>query len=290
MPVARVSQLLDHATQNGYAVGAFVCMNLEMITATIAAAEAERSPVVVRFHPEVRAVHRLSTLAAAVRHLAGEASVPVALSLDHGADLAEAADAIAAGFSGVMVDAAEAPLEDNVRLVRQVVEFAAPLGIVVEAAIGHMPHGARQTQADMADVDDAVRLVRESGAHILAPAVGNVHGTAHGETKVRPNLDTGRIRALREATGVPMCLHGGSSIPADQMTEAIAAGVHMVIIYTDVVTAFDRELRRVLGTGDEGVNIVLALEPALHAATAVVRRKLREFGSAGRVDAWPTAP
>lgn len=286
MPLARVDHLLDHATRHEYAVGAFVCMNLEMITAVVRAAEAERSAAVVRVHPEVRTVHRLETLAAAVRHLAGASEMPIGLSLDHGEGLDDIADAIAAGFTGVMIDAAESPLADNIRIVRQVVELAAPLGVTVEAALGHMPHGASQTEADLANVDDAVRLVREGGANILAPAVGNVHGTAHGEVKARPNLDIGRISALHEATGVPMCLHGGSSIPPEQMTAAIGAGVRMVIIYTDVVTAFDRELRRVLGTTDEGVNIVLALEPATDAATEVIRRKLRELGSAGHVRGW----
>lgn len=286
MPLVPVQHLLDHAVENGYAVGAFVCMNLEMVTAAIRAAEAASSPVVIRVHPEVRAVHRLSTLAAAVRHLAGESVVPVGLSLDHGSTLAEVAEAIQAGFGGVMIDAAEEPLERNIAVVRQVVAFAGPLGVTVEAAIGSMPHGEQQGAADLADVDEAVRLVRESGANILAPAVGNVHGTAHGESKAEPRLALERIRALREATGVPMCLHGGSSIPAAQMKAAIAAGVHMVIIYTDVVTAFDRALRRVLGTGDEGVNIILALEPALHAATDVIRTKLDDFGSSGHATAW----
>lgn len=286
MPLVPVQSLLDHAVEHGYALGAFVCMNLEMVTAAIQAAETESSPVVIRLHPEVTAVHRLSTLASAVRHLAGESVVPVGLSLDHGSNLAEVAQAIQAGFGGVMIDAADEPLEENIRIVRQVVDVAGPLGVTVEAAIGSMPHGEQQTEADLADVDDAVRLVRESGATIIAPAVGNVHGTAHGESKAIPRLDTERIRALRQATGVPMCLHGGSSIPSDQMKAAIEAGVHMVIIYTDVVTAFDRELRRVLGPGDEGVNIVLALEPALHAAREVIRSKMHDLGSVGRATAW----
>lgn len=289
MPLARVPQLLEHAIEHGYAVGAFVCMNLEMVTAAIRAAEAEDSPVVVRVHPEVRAVASFSTMGAIVRRLAGESHVPVGLSLDHGTDLGDIADAMRAGFGGVMIDAAEQSLEDNIRVVRDVVAFARPLGITVEAAIGHMPHGRLQSETDLANVDDAVRLVRESGADILAPAVGNVHGTAHGETKAEPRLDTERIRALRDATGVPMCLHGGSSIPADQMRAAVAAGVHMVIIYSDVVTAFDRELRRVLGTTDEGVNIVLALEPAMHAATEVIRGKMRDLGSSGQALAWRAA-
>lgn len=284
MPFLPVSKLLDHAMRNQYAVGAFVCMNLEMVTAAIRAAEAEDSPVVVRIHPEVRAIASFSTMGALVRRLASESHVPIGLSLDHGMDLADIADAIRAGFGGVMIDAAEQPLDDNIRIVRQVTDVAHPLGITVEAAIGHMPYGRQQTDDDLAKVDDAVRLVREGGADILAPAVGNVHGTAHGEAKAEPRLDTERIGALRQATGVPMCLHGGSSIPADQMRAAVAAGVHMVIIYSDVVTAFDREIRRVLGHEDEGVNIVLALEPALHAASEVIRRKMREVGSSGH--AW----
>ena len=286
MPLVPVRQLLAHAHEHTYAVGAFVCMNLEMVTAVVRAAEAESAPAVVRLHPEVRAVHKLSTLAAATRWLAGDSSAPIGLSLDHGQTIDDIADAIAAGFSGVMIDAAEAPLDDNIRIVRQVVDFAKSLGITVEASIGHMPHGMQQSEGDMANVDDTVRLVRESGANIVAPAVGNVHGTAHGEVKAEPRLDTARIRALHEATGVPMCLHGGSSIPADQMTAAVKAGVRMVIIYTDVVTAFDHELRRVLGPTDEAVSIIHALEPATDAATEVIRRKLREFGSAGRATAW----
>ena len=286
MPLVPVRHLLDHAVDNGYALGAFVCMNLEMVSAAIKAAEAESSPVVIRVHPEVRAVHTFATIGAAVHHLAGRSIVPVGLSLDHGANLGDVADALSAGFGAVMIDAAEEPLEANVHIVRRVVEVAAPLGVVVEAAIGHMPHGERQLEADLADVDQAVRLIRESGADLLAPAVGNVHGTAHGEAKAEPRLDTERIRVLREATGVPMCLHGGSSIPSDQMRAAVEAGVHTVIIYSDVVTAFDRELRRVLGAGDEGVNIILALEPATAAATEVIRSKLHDLGSVGRAAAW----
>lgn len=286
MPLVPVRSLLAHAERHSYAVGAFVCMNLEMVTAAIAAAEAESSPVVIRVHPEVRAVHALATMGAVVAHLAGRSTVPVGLSLDHGATLGDVAEAISAGFGAVMIDAAEQPLDANVRITRQVADFAEPLGVIVEAAIGHMPHGAQQAEADLADVDEAVRLVREGGANILAPAVGNVHGTAHGEAKAEPRLDTERIRALREATGVPVCLHGGSSIPAQQMRSAVAAGTRMVIVYSDVVTAFDRELRRVLGQGDEGVNVILALEPATHAARDVIRGKLRDCGSAGRAVAW----
>jgi ketose-bisphosphate aldolase len=286
MPLVRVQRLLDHAVQEGYAVGAFVCMNLEMVAAAIRAAEAESSPVVIRVHPEIGVVTKLATMGAVVRHLAAESTVPVALSLDHGATLEDIAEAIQAGFTGVMIDAAELPLDDNIRIVREVVAFASPLGVTVEAAIGHMPHGARQAESDMATVADTVRLVRETGVDIVAPAVGNVHGTAHGESKAAANLDTARIRELHRAAGVPMCLHGGSSIPADQMRAAIGSGVHMVIIYTDVVTAFDRELRRVLGPTDEGVNIILALLPALQAATDVIRGKLRDIGSAGRALGW----
>lgn len=258
-------------------------MNLEMVTAAIRAAEEERSPVVIRVHPDVRRISRLRTISAVVHHLAGEATVPVALSLDHGASLEDVADAIAAGFTGVMMDAAELPLQENISLVERIVAFARPIGVVVEASLGHMPHGATQRSEDMASPSDARTLMERTGADILAPAVGNVHGTAHGEAKATPQLDIARIRELHTGASVPLCLHGGSSIPEDQMRSAIDAGVRMVIIYTNVVGAFDREVRRVLGQEDESIDILAALEPGQQAATRVIREKIRSFRSDGRV-------
>lgn len=288
MPIVSLDRLLTHASENKYAVGAFVSMNIEIIQAAIAAAEKKNSPVVIRIHPDVRQITRFDSLTAVVKQLAAESTVPVGISLDHGNTLGDTIDAIRAGCTSVMLDAAEEPLEENIRLVREVVEAAKPLGILVEAAVGHMEHGAVQTDDDYASVEEAVRLIKESGATILAPAIGNVHGSAHGEVKATPQLNIERIAQLRQATGVPICMHGGSGTPPEQMKAATHAGVALVILFSDIITAYNRELQRVLNENSIGIAIIDALVPAQHAAQAVIEEKMDDLGSAGQADAFVT--
>lgn len=286
MPIVPLSRLLTHASQNLYAVGAFVSMNLEVAQAAIAAGEAQQSPVVVRIHPNLRATTAFSTMTAAVRQVASQAAVPVGISLDHGETIADTIDAVRAGATSVMLDAAEEPLDENIRRVREVVTAVSGLGIMVEAAIGHMEHGAVQGDADFASVAEAVRLVKESGATILAPAVGNVHGVAHGGNKEQSSLNIDRIRALCEATGVPICLHGGSRTPRAMMQEGIDAGIALVILFTDIIGPFNDELRRVLAENPGAIDIIHALEPAQKAAQAVIEVKMEDLRSAGKAAAF----
>ncbi|WP_182422081.1 class II fructose-bisphosphate aldolase [Aureimonas sp. ME7] len=286
MPIAPLKTLLQHASDNGYAVGAFVSMNIEVIQAAIAAAEKQNSPVAIRIHPDSRQITRFDTLALVARHLASEASVPVALSLDHGETMADCVDAIRAGCSSVMLDAAEEPLAENIRRVRQVVKAAEPLGILVEAAVGHMEHGAVQTEDDYADVEEAVRLVRESGATILAPAIGNVHGSAHGEVKATPKLNIKRIAELKQATGVYICMHGGSGNPRDQMQAATKAGISLVILFSDIITAYNKAVMSVYSANSAGIAVIDALVPAQAAAQAVIEEKMVDIGSAGQGEAF----
>lgn len=286
MPIVPLNQMLSHALQNGYAVGAFVSMNIEVIQAAIAAAEEADSPVVIRIHPDSRQITRFDTLTTVAKHLASTARVPVGLSLDHGATLGDTMDAMRAGCTSVMLDAAELPLDDNIAAVREVVTAARPLDVMVEAAIGHMEHGAVQNDDDLADVAQSVRLVRESGATILAPAIGNVHGSAHGEVKATPSLAIDRIRELHEATGVPICLHGGSGTPPAMMKAAVEAGVALVILFSDIITAFNRQMKAVYDANSDGIAIIDALVPAQKAAQAVIAEKMRDLGSAGKAGAF----
>jgi fructose-bisphosphate aldolase class II len=286
MPIVSSDRLLQHASDNRYAVGAFVSMNIEIVQAAIAAAEKQNSPVIIRIHPDSRQITSFEAITAVAKLLGGKANVPVGISLDHGNTLGDTVDAIRSGATSVMLDAAEEPLEENIRRVRQVVEAAEPLGVLVEAAIGHMEHGAVQTADDLADVAQSVKLVRESGAKILAPAIGNVHGSAHGEVKATSNLAIDRIRELREATGVPICMHGGSGTPREQMRKATEAGVSMVILFSDIITAYNTELKRVLDENSIGIAIIDALVPAQHAAQAVIEEKMVDLGSAGQARAF----
>jgi len=113
-----------------------------------------------------------------------------------------------------------------------------------------------------------------------------VHGSAHGETKAKSNLAIDRIRELREATGVPICMHGGSGTPRDQMQAATKAGVALVILFSDIITAYNKELKRVLDENSIGIAIIDALVPAQHAAQGVIEEKMDDLGSAGQASAF----
>lgn len=285
MPIVSLDRLLKHASENKYAVGAFVSMNIEIVQAAILAAERQNSPVIIRIHPDCRQITSFEAITSVAKLLGGKAAVPVGISLDHGNTIEDTVDAIRAGATSVMLDAAEETLDENIRRVKQVVEIARPLGILVEAAIGHMEHGAVQTSEDLANVADSLRLVRESGATILAPAIGNVHGSAHGEVKAKPNLAIDRIRELHVATGVPICMHGGSGTPREQMRLATKAGVAMVILLSDIISAYNAEIKRVLDKNSIGIAIIDALVPAQKAAQAVIEEKMVDLDSAGRANA-----
>ena len=101
-------------------------------------------------------------------------------------------------MTGVMFDSAHLPLSENIRQVRYVVECCHPLEISVEAALGHMPHGQQQREEDLADPDEAAELVQATGIDALAPAIGNVHGTSHGEDKGEAARLARRAAAERE--------------------------------------------------------------------------------------------
>ena len=159
MPLKSAKSILDHARRERYAVGAFVCMNLEMISAAVEAAEEMQSPVIIRIHPDVRLKTPLKLISEIVRYFASETAVPICISLDHGATTSDVLDAIAAGFSSVMMDAGEETLEKNAELVRLVTAVAQPLGVLTEAALGHMPHGQRQSSTDFVKIDEAKWLI-----------------------------------------------------------------------------------------------------------------------------------
>lgn len=282
MSLYSIKKMMDHASENKYAVPAFVCINLEMIQAAFEAAEVEKAPVIIQAHPEIRCKTSLKSFAEIVYSYASRTWIPVGLSLDHGESFEDVVDAVNAGFNGVMIDGADFSLEKNIEFTKKVVDLVSDKDIAVEGAIGNMPHGRVQSSDDIAKVEEALQLVSKTGIGILAPAVGNVHGTAHGEEKAVPHLAVERISQISESCKIPLCLHGGSSIPEEQVKSAIKAGVCKVIIFTDVVKAFNSTLLSKFKDAGEGSNPLFPLEAAQNAAKNIMESKMRLFGCSGK--------
>jgi fructose-bisphosphate aldolase class II len=267
-----------------------------MIRPILQAGEATRSPLIVQISSGELRRYGLTP-----REFAGEfyaqvralpATIPLVLHLDHTRELGPIRDAIAAGFTSVMMDASEKELEDNIALSREAAAFAHAHGVSIEAELGRIgTTDFVETDNDeelYTQPDEAGRFVRETGVDALAVSVG----TAHGVYTVRqPKVDFDRLRAIRALTPVHLVLHGGSGVPAEMMRQAIqlpGGGVSKVNIATDLELAALEALGRAERMTNAEMNALPPeqLERARVAVRATVPDKIEHFlGSAGQADA-----
>lgn len=275
MSLVKVNELLQHATEHHYGVAAINTINYETISCAIAAAEAERVPVIIQFYPGFDQYIPLSHIAYMAKDLARKASVPVVVHLDHSASYEIAVGGIRDGFPSVMVDGSARPFEENLAMTKAVVETAAVFGVDVEAELGHVGNAQildDLTNADhLTDPDKAVEFVEKTGCGSLAIAVGN----AHGNYIQTPNLNFDRIRELRKAVSIPLVLHGCSGIPDEQMQEAVNLGLSKFNIATEYFTAMYRSLDQGIEASGHDGNGVQLLFTARQGMIDFVASKMR---------------
>ncbi|MDR6882577.1 class II fructose-bisphosphate aldolase [Bacillus sp. 3255] len=244
--VLTLKQALEVAEKYGFAIGSFSPRYTPMITPVLRAAEKMKSPAIVQISHKELVRYGITPKEFADEFYAKVAeegiTVPLVLHLDHTKELDTIAEAIAAGFTSVMIDASEKNLEDNIAISREVAEYAKARGVSVEAELGMIgTTDFVETDKDeelYTDPQEARRFVEETGIDALAVSCG----TAHGVYMVRqPKIDVERLQAIRSLTPVHLVLHGGSGVPAEMMAGAIrlpGGGVSKVNIATDLELAF----------------------------------------------------
>jgi ketose-bisphosphate aldolase len=294
--VLTLREALPVAEAAGYALGSFSPRYVAMIRPTLLAAQGARSPLIVQISGNEFRRYGVTpdTFAAEFyRQLADiGVTVPVVLHLDHTKDLATIEAAIGAGFTSVMIDASELPLDENIAQTRAAVALARWHGVSIEAELGRIGSTDMiETDDDTelyTDPDETRRFVAETDVDALAVSVG----TAHGVYAVKaPTIDFARIAAIRALTPVHLVLHGGSGVPAEMVAAAIAlpgGGVSKVNIATDLELGALAALGREERLTDAAMSALPAAEiaRAREAVAGVVDDKIRHFlGSAGRADA-----
>jgi fructose-bisphosphate aldolase class II len=280
MTVATLADVLGPAMAQGYAVPGLVCLGWEDMRAFVAAAEAERAPVILQAGPGCRAHTPLPILGRMLRHLAEAARVPVVVHLDHGASPEECRVALDEGFSSVMYDGSRLPLEENIARTAEVAAMARRAGAGCEGEIGLVGY-AGGIASSGTDPAEAARFAHETGVDAMAVSVGNLHlQEAAGR-----GLDLARLRAIEAVTTVPLVIHGGSGVPPEQRA-ALAAGsqVCKFNIGTELRMEFGRALRQALAEDPaqfDRIAILKATEGPLSAATRAVMRGMGAAGRAG---------
>ncbi len=253
MPIVNMKDMLKHAYENNYAVGAFDVINLEFIEGVITAAEQYQSPVILSLAESHFEYFNFCLLMAAIETAAKKATVPVAIHLDHGKKFDSAVEAIRLGCNGVMIDASDKPLQENIRLTSELVTMARGCGVSVEGELGYVPGvegvDAQQHPGEIkyTTVDEAKIYCDKTGIDFLAVSIGTVHGRMQG----KPNLDFQRLKEINEALGIPLVIHGGTGLEDQQFKTLIEHGVAKINYYTALEDIASIEINQPAKTSDE---------------------------------------
>ncbi len=265
--------------KKGYAVVAFNVHTIEMLQAVAEAAEESRSPLIVQ--TTVGTVKHLGIdyIVGAAKAAAKQASVPVALHLDHCQDFELILKCIRAGYTSVMIDQSMHPFERNVEMTRKVVEIARPLNVNVEAELGKVGGveddiRVEDDAASLADPEECRRFVELTGVPTLAPAIGTAHGIYKGE----PNIDFKRIEDIAAQVDVPLVLHGGSGIPEAQVKRCVALGMAKMNVATELKNAFTRALQKCFAERPDDLDPRSYMVPAKEVVKRLALEKMRLCG------------
>jgi fructose-bisphosphate aldolase class II len=176
-----------------------------------------------------------------------------------------------------MIDGSHHPIDENIEMTKKVVEYAHAKGVSVEAEVGTV--GGQEDDVIggimYAKLDECVRIVKETGIDTLAPALGSVHGPYHGE----PNLGFKEMEEIRDATNIPMVLHGGTGIPEHDIKKAISLGTSKINVNTENQIVFAKVVREVLAAKPDAYDPRTFIAPGRDAIKETVIGKIREFGS-----------
>lgn len=307
MPLLGPKEMFAAAYAGHYAVGAFNVNNMEIVQGIMRAAAEEKSPVILQVSAGARKyagqVYIMKLVEAALQE---DPSVPVVVHLDHGPSFEMCRDCIDGGFTSVMIDGSHLPYEENIALTRQVVDYAHPRGVWVEAELGKLA-GVEEhvTSAEhvYTDPDEAVDFVNRTGCDSLAVAIGTSHGAY--KFKGDAKLDFARLEAISERLpGYPLVLHGASSVPQEfvdlcnkyggkvggargvpeeMLRKAAGMGVCKINVDTDIRLALTATIRQFFVEHPEQFDPRSYLAPAREAVKAMVAHKIRNvMGSSGK--------
>lgn len=282
--------VLEQTQEKGAAIGHFNFADLVTLKAVFTSAQELNVPILVGVSEGERHFIGVQQAAALVRSLRGEFNFPIFLNADHTHSIDKAVDAAKAGFDSIVFDASALPFEQNVQRTRMAVETIKAINpsILVEGELGDIGTGsqiheeAHDMTKGLTGPEEAKQFVESTGVDILAPAVGTMHGMVKsmvlGETS--KHLDIARIAEIKSATQVPLTLHGGSGTADEDLRKAIAAGINIVHINTELRVAWRHSLEEFLANQPNEVVPYKILASPLESLKEIAFSRLRLFNNA----------
>jgi ketose-bisphosphate aldolase len=277
-----LKQLLTNADQGGYAIPAFNYSDIWDFLAIIEAAAEEQAPILIASNPLV--VEQIGVEICGAFGLAAmkKAKTPVIHHLDHSFKIELCKDAIDNGYPSVMIDASKFPLAKNIEMVKEVIDYAHPKGVHVEAELGKIR--GKGIEGDflggdfLVDVNETVTLVKETGVDSLAIGIGTAHGFYNG----KPEINFQRLAEVNQAIDIPLVLHGGTGIPEEDIRKAIKNGINKVNVGTIIHCTYMNNLREELINRGLNTYTLDAIKPVKEKIKEVVKNWIRVCMANGR--------
>ncbi len=272
MPLVTTTNMFEKSMKEGFAIGAFNINNMEIIQGIVDAASENNSPVILQVSSSAIKYARMPYLLKMVEAAVETTNIPIALHLDHGPDFETCKECIDAGFTSVMIDGSKYNFEENVELTKEVVGYAHPRGVVVEAELGKLAGieddvNVSAEDSMYTDPNQAKEFVERTGCDSLAIAIGTSHGAYKfkGEAKLRFDI---LEEIKKKIPNTPIVLHGASTVipelvemcnkyggeipgakgvPNDILKEAGRLGVSKINVDTDLRLAMTANIRKVFG-------------------------------------------
>lgn len=308
MPLVTTKEMFEKSMKEGFAIGAFNVNDMEIIQGIVDAAAEENSPVILQASSSAIKYARPSYLKKMVEAALEEHNIPITLHLDHGPDFETCKACIDAGFTSVMIDGSKYDFEENVALTKQVVDYAHPRGVVVEAELGKLAGieddvNVAASDAMYTDPEQAKEFVERTGCDSLAIAIGTSHGAYKfkGEAKLRFDI-LAKVKALIPNT--PIVLHGASTVipelvemcnkygadipgakgvPDEILHEASKSGISKINVDTDLRLAMTAAIRKEFVENPSVFDPRKYLGPARELIKETVQHKIRDvFGSSNK--------
>ncbi|MHC4236784.1 MAG: class II fructose-1,6-bisphosphate aldolase [Planctomycetota bacterium] len=311
MALVSTKKMFEMAYKNGYAVGAFNVNNMEITQGIVAAIAEEKSPLILQISRGARSYASMSYLKAIIDVAVAEnPEIPICMHLDHGDTFETCKQCVDDGFTSVMIDGSHHSFEDNIKLTKQVVDYAHDNGVVVEAELGKLGGieedvvgvSHDEIMSHLTDPDEAVEFVERTGVDSLAVAIGTSHGAY--KFKSEPKLAFDVVEKIQEKIpGYPLVMHGSSSVPKEfkelinkyggdmpdavgvpesAISEAVKKAVCKVNIDTDLRMALTAKIRQVYAETPAEFDPRKYLGPGREAIKDMVKRKLHVLGCAGK--------
>ncbi|MGG7159312.1 tagatose bisphosphate family class II aldolase [Clostridium baratii] len=276
-------EMLKKAQEGGYAVPAFNIHNLETLQVVIETAAELRSPVILAGTPSTIKYAGGEYIVAMAEVAAKEYDIPIAIHLDHFEDINAIKHYVDIGFKSTMIDASHENYENNIRIVKEVVDYAHKFDATVEAELGRLGGQEDDLVVDEKDTmytnpEQAKDFVEKTGIDSLAVAIGTAHGLYKGKAK----LDFDRLKEIREKVDIPLVLHGASDVPDELVKKAIELGICKVNVATDLKIPFSDAVKKYFIDNPTANDPRKYMTPGKEAMKAIVKHKIMVCGSNNR--------